>query len=51
MFAIIVIENLLRLVSGRMKPLVVAKKPPGAYGTYVMILLGSVALFFSVQNQ
>lgn len=48
MFAIIVIENLLRLISGRMKPLVVDKKPPGAYGTYAMIGLGIVFLFFSI---
>ncbi len=51
MFAIIVVENVLRLISGQIKPLVVAKKPPGAYGTYVMILLGTISLFFSVQNK
>ena len=46
MLAMIVIEQLLRILAGRVKPLVLDSPPPGAYGTYV--ILGLALIFLAI---
>jgi hypothetical protein len=46
MLAIIVLEQLLRILAGRLKPLVLDSPPPGAYGTY--IILGLAMMFLAL---
>jgi hypothetical protein len=49
MLAIIVVEQLLRLLAGELKPLAVAAPPPGAYYTYVLLSAAAVMLVWSLR--
>ena len=50
MLVVLVLEQLLRLLAGRLKPLQIDTPPPGAYGTYVALALGLVFLALAVRN-
>ena len=50
MLAVLVLEQLLRLLAGRIKPLQLDTPPPGAYGTYVVLALGLVFLALALRN-
>ena len=39
MWMVVVAEQLLRIVAGRLKPLTSSRVPPGAYGTYALLAL------------
>ena len=47
MLAIIVLEQLLRILAGRLKPLILDSPPPCAYGTYVV--LGLALIFLAIE--
>jgi hypothetical protein len=49
MLAIIIVEQLLRLLGGELKPLSVAAPPPGAYYTYVLLAAATVMLVWSLR--
>jgi hypothetical protein len=49
MLAIIVVEQLLRLLAGELKPLAVGAPPPGAYYTYVLLPAAGVMLVWSLR--
>jgi hypothetical protein len=49
MLAIIVLEQLLRLLAGELKPLSVAVPPPGAYYTYLLLPAAAVMLLWSLR--
>jgi hypothetical protein len=49
MLAIIVVEQLLRLLAGDLKPLAVAALPPGAYYTYALLPTAAVMLVWSLR--
>jgi hypothetical protein len=49
MLAIVVVEQLLRLLAGELKPLAVAAPPPGAYYTYVLLPIAAVMLVWSLR--
>jgi hypothetical protein len=51
MLAIIVLEQLLRILAGRLKPLVLDSPPPGAYGTYVILGLALIFLALALRQQ
>jgi hypothetical protein len=51
MLAIIIIEQLLRILAGRLKPLVLDSPPPGAYGTYVILGLALIFLALALRQQ
>ena len=48
MLAVIVLEQLLRLGMGLVKPLVVAVPPPGAVGNELLLPLAVIALLWSL---
>ena len=48
MLAAVVIEQVLRIAIGWLKPLQVATPPPGAYGSYVLLPLSFVVLLLSL---
>jgi hypothetical protein len=48
MLATVILEQLLRLGVGRLKPLQVPRPPPGAYGTKLLLPVACVALYFSL---
>lgn len=48
MLALIVLEQLLRLGVGQVKPLVVATPPPGAIGSQLLLPLALIALVWSL---
>jgi hypothetical protein len=49
MLAIIVVEQLLRLLAGELKPLAVGAPPPGAYYTYFLLPAAGVMLVWSLR--
>jgi hypothetical protein len=49
MLAIIVLEQLLRLLAGELKPLSIAVPPPGAYYTYLLLPTAAVMLLWSLR--
>jgi hypothetical protein len=51
MLAIIVVEQMVRLVAGEVKPLAVAVPPPGAYYTYVLLPTAAVMLVWSLRGR
>jgi len=51
MLAIILLEQLLRLGVGQIKPLVVTSPPPGAVGSFILIPLTLAALVFSLKSK
>ena len=50
MLAILVLEQLLRLGAGLLKPLEVAAAPPGEIGSYILLPLALLALFLSLRG-
>lgn len=50
MLAVLVLEQLLRLLAWRLKPLQLDTPRPGAYGAYVALALGLVFLVLAVRN-
>jgi len=50
MLAVIVAEQLLRLLAGYLKPLLLAVPPPGAYYTYALLPLALVMLVWSLRK-
>lgn len=51
MLAIVVVEQLLRLGAGQLKPLEVAAAPPGATGSYLLLPLGLLAFILSLRKR
>ena len=49
MLALVACEQLLRLLSGALKPLQVATPPPGTYGTYLVLPLTLLFLWLSLR--
>jgi hypothetical protein len=49
MLAIIVLEQMLRLLAGELKPLSIAVPPPGAYYTYLLLATAAVMLLWSLR--
>lgn len=50
MYVLLIIEALLRMLVGYMKPVVFAHRPPGAYGNYVMLPLAALMLVLSYRR-
>ena len=50
MLAVAVMEQLLRLLAGSLKPLEVASAPPGTYGTYIVLTLSLLFLGLSLRK-
>jgi predicted signal transduction protein with EAL and GGDEF domain len=48
MLAVIVLEQLLRMGAGNLKPLEIAAPPPGALGSQIVLPLAAVALVWSL---
>ena len=48
MYLLLILEALLRMLVGRMKPVHFAHTPPGAYGNYVILPLAILMLVLSV---
>jgi hypothetical protein len=51
MLTVVLLEQLLRLGVGQIKPLVVASPPPGAIGSYILIPVTLIALVFSLKSK
>ena len=51
MLAMVVVEQLLRLGAGQLKPLEVAAAPPGATGSYLLQPLALLALILSLRGR
>jgi hypothetical protein len=51
MLAIVLIEQLLRIAAGQLKPVVVASPPPGEIGSYLLIPLTVVALILALRKR
>jgi hypothetical protein len=50
MLAIVLLEQLLRIGIGHLKPLEVASPPPGAIGSYIVLPLSLIALVLSLRR-
>jgi hypothetical protein len=50
MLSVVVLEQLLRMGAGQLKPVVVASSPPGEIGNYILLPLGLIALFLSLRG-
>lgn len=50
MYLLLILEALLRILVGRMKPVAFAHTPPGAYANYVMIPLAVLMLVLSLRS-
>ena len=50
MLSVVVLEQLLRMGAGQLKPVGVASAPPGAIGNYILLPLGLIALFLSLRG-
>lgn len=50
MLAVAVMEQLLRLLAGSLKPLEVGSAPPGTYGTYIVLALALLFLGLSLRR-
>ena len=51
MYVLIILETLMRMFIGHIKPVHFAHTPPGAYGNYVMLPLAIVMLYLSVSSR
>ena len=51
MYLLLILETLLRILVGRMKPVDFSHTPPGAYGNYVMLPLAIVMLAISLRQR
>ena len=50
MIAEVAIEQLLRIVVGRMKPVISARPPPGRLGTFIVLPLATIMLIISLMR-
>jgi hypothetical protein len=50
MYVLLIVETLLRMLVGHMRPVVFAHRPPGAYGNYVMLPLAALMLGLSYRR-
>lgn len=50
MLSVVVLEQLLRMGAGALKPLEVASPRPGAIGHYILLPLGLIAVFLSLRS-
>ncbi len=50
MIAEVTIEQLIRIAIGRMKPLITARRPPGALGSYIVLPLATIMLIVSLMR-
>ena len=50
MLVVVVLEQLLRMFAGRLKPLQLDSAPPGQYGTYIVLVLALLFLALAVRN-
>lgn len=48
MWMIILVEQLLRIIAGHLKPIATDAAPPGAYGTYILLAVSLLVLVFSL---
>jgi hypothetical protein len=51
MWMIILAEQLLRIITGHLKPIATDVPPPGAYGTYILLAVSSLVLAFSLWDR
>lgn len=51
MLLIVIVEQILRITAGQLKPLQISTAPPGAYGTYITLALALIFLWMSVKRQ
>jgi hypothetical protein len=51
MLLVLFLEQLFRLGSGLLKPLVIAAPPPGAYSSEILLPLSLVMLFWSLRRK
>ena len=51
MLSVVVLEQLLRMGAGQLKPVVVASSPPGEIGNYILLPLGLIALILSLRGR
>ena len=51
MLAVVVVEQLLRIGAGQLKPLVVATPPPGAVGSRILLPLALIMFLWSLQRR
>jgi hypothetical protein len=51
MYILIIVETLLRVLVGYIKPVHFAHTPPGAYGNYIILPLAILMLFLSLQER
>jgi hypothetical protein len=49
MLLVVVLEQLLRIGAGHLKPLQIAAAPPGSYGTYLVLLLATAFFVLSLR--
>lgn len=51
MYLLLILETLLRMLVGHMKPVTFSHAPPGAIGNYVILPLAAVMLLLSLRHQ
>ena len=51
MLGVVVIEQLLRLAVGRLKPLQISRPPPGAIGSQLLLPLAVIAFVWSLRQE
>lgn len=51
MYVLIILETLMRMFIGRIKPVHFVHTPPGAYGNYVMLPLAIVMFFLAARHR
>jgi len=51
MYTLLILETLLRMLVGHMKPVIFAHTPPGAIGNYVILPVAAVMLVLSLWRQ
>jgi hypothetical protein len=50
MYALLILETVLRILVGHMKPVHFSHTPPGAVGNYAVLPLAAAMLFWSLKN-
>jgi hypothetical protein len=50
MIAEVVIEQLIRIQIGRMKPFITARAPPGRLGSFIVLPLATIMLIMSLMR-
>jgi hypothetical protein len=51
MLAAVTLEQALRIAAGQLKPVEVAAPPPGEIGSYILLPLSLIALFWSLRGR